>query len=355
MYGSIRPTSRLPGATEARQRRVRPAWQQHDRPPAPGQQLDRGAVELDQPAGGREVGRHHGQRPLLPVLALPQRRDGRLGRGVDREVVAAEPLDREDPAAGQQVRGRRHRVAGQRPARSVHERQCRPAGRAAHRLGVEPPVGRVGVLAGAVGAHPEAGHRRQWTVVRDAGDHGEPRPAVGAVDERVAVAPVGRVPQLGQAVRAGGRVGRDRRQPRPVRRARHDDEAGPADGRKRHAGHVLHHGQHRGPVPQPGDERRHRRHRPLRLGEHSGRVVADKTGDAELGRQRVRERPVADALHRPPDPDAHPGQRQDWVSSQSTWYVVVWASWIRCTDADGTTKRWSMAPAAAASAIRPPS
>ncbi len=97
-----------------RERRVRPARQQHDRPPAPGQQLDRGAVELDQPAGGREVGRHHGERPLLPVLARPQRRDGRLGRGVDREVVAAEPLDREDPR--RRPAGPRRPPPGRRPA-----------------------------------------------------------------------------------------------------------------------------------------------------------------------------------------------------------------------------------------------
>jgi hypothetical protein len=33
------------------------------------------------------------------------------------------------------------------------------------------------------------------------------------------------------------------------------------------------------------------------------------------------------------------------VSSHSTWYVVVWASWMRCTDDEGMTNRWSMVPA----------
>src|SRR5690606_32805374 len=39
------------------------------------------------------------------------------------------------------------------------------------------------------------------------------------------------------------------------------------------------------------------------------------------------------------------------VSSHSTWYTVVRASWIRCTDAEGTTNRWSSQPS---SAMAPP-
>ena len=46
------------------------------------------------------------------------------------------------------------------------ERQGRTAVGAAHRLRVEAPVGGVGILAGAVGAHVEGGHRRRRTVIR---------------------------------------------------------------------------------------------------------------------------------------------------------------------------------------------
>ena len=301
-------------------------------------------------AGRRgQVGGQHRERPLLPVLARPQRRHRRLVGGVAGQVVAAEALDRHDRARPQQAGRDRQRV-------TVHpgpvEAEPGTAGRAAHRLRVEPPIAGIAVLPGAVGAHREPGHRREWTVVRDAGHHGEARAAVGAVDERVAVPAVGRVGQLGQAVGAGRGVRGDRR-PLPAGRGTgHDGEPGDAGGRQRDAGDLLDHREHRRPVPQRGHEGVHRAGRALRLGDHTVRVVADVPGHPELGGQRVHERPVADPLDDPPDPDPDPGQRADWVSSQSTWYAVVWASWIRCTDEDGTTKRWSIVPAAA---IRPPS
>ena len=74
---------------------------------------------------------------------------------------------------------------------------------------MEAPVGRILVLPTAVGAHREARHGRVRAVVRDPFDDREPWPALRAVDERVAVAPVGRIEELAHAVVAGGDVGRD--------------------------------------------------------------------------------------------------------------------------------------------------
>ena len=102
----------------------------------------------------------------------------------------------------------------------------RPAGRAADRLGVESAVRRVVVLGRALRAHGERRHGGQRPVVGHAGDDGEPGPAVGAVDERVAEPPVRRVGQLGagsrrrsrcrpRPARGGGRCGRWRRSRTP--------------------------------------------------------------------------------------------------------------------------------------------
>ena len=122
-----------------------------------------------------------------------------VGR-VAGEMPAAEALHGEDRTVQQQRDGVLER-----------QRELRPAGGAADGLGVEAPVGRILVLAAAVGAHVERGHRRVRPVVGHRADDREARPAVRAVHERVAVAPVGGVEELAEAVVAGRDVGRDER------------------------------------------------------------------------------------------------------------------------------------------------
>ena len=144
------------------------------------------------------VGGHHCERLLLAALARAQACDRALVGRVAGEVVAAEPLDGDDAALAQDCDRLLER-----------DRQPRPAGRAGDRLGVEAAVGRILVLATAVVAQREAGHRRVGTVVGHRGDDREARPAARAVHERVAVAAVGGVEELAEAVVAGGHVGRD--------------------------------------------------------------------------------------------------------------------------------------------------
>src|SRR5271165_3270043 len=50
----------------------------------------------------------------------------------------------------------------------------------------------------------------------------------------------------------------------------------------------------------------------------------------------------APASPAPAFPTLLPASRADWHNSQSTLYIVVWASWMRCTELDGATNRWSM-------------
>ena len=111
------------------------------------------------------------------------------------------------------------------PSSVFPNRQPRSTAGTRVRLRVIPPIRRILVLRPARAAHLEPRHRRQRPVVGDAAHDREPRAAVGAVDERVAVAPVGRVEQLAQAVVACRRVGSDGRVRAAARRARRDREA----------------------------------------------------------------------------------------------------------------------------------
>ena len=95
------------------------------------------------------------------------------------------------------------------PSLRLSSQTCGPADRAGVGLGVKAPVERVVVLALAVGAHGKGRMVVSGPVVGDVADDGEARPAVGAVGEGIAVAAVGGVEQLAQAVGAGGDVGRD--------------------------------------------------------------------------------------------------------------------------------------------------
>ena len=113
-------------------------------------------------------------------------------------------------------RRRRGRPRARRASTSAH---ARPAVRAGVRLGVEAAVARVVVLGPARGAHGEAGHRRQRPVVRDAAHDREPRAAVGAVDERVAVAAVGGVERARRGTRRTSRCRARRARPASPPRA----------------------------------------------------------------------------------------------------------------------------------------
>jgi len=125
--------------------------QQHDRTLARAQERGRRRRELDERLGRR---RHQGERLVLAVLAAPEPRHRLLVGRVAGEVVAAEALHGEDRAAPEERHGLVER-----------QRKPRPADRTGDRLGMEPTVGRILVLATAVGAQRKARHRRVGPVV----------------------------------------------------------------------------------------------------------------------------------------------------------------------------------------------
>ena len=124
----------------------------------------------------------------MPLTATMRPSHKRLGDAVQRGASLRR---------GAGPRRRKSRAAGRR-----HRRRW--AGR-----GSAGPPGRRTRLA--IGAHREAGHRRGGPVVGDSEHDRVARPAVRAVRERVVVAAVLRVVDLGQAVVASGAVDADGR------------------------------------------------------------------------------------------------------------------------------------------------
>ena len=236
----------------------------------------------------------------------PELHDGLLAGGVGGQVVPAQALDGEDTAVAEEFGGRVQGVFAAVVADPV-DAEPGAAGRAAGRLGVEAAVGGVVVLGRAPLAHRERRHRGQRPVVRHVTDDGEPGAAVGAVDERVLVAPVGRVGQLAQAVRAGRGVRRDQGAAQPGLAFAGRDDKGCGTGRaKSPGGDPLDPGQRGRLEFQPAQELGHRGFRPLDLDEHAVEVVADQPGQPQAGGERVDERAEADALHYPLDLDRRP-------------------------------------------------
>jgi len=159
-------------------------------------------------AGGGEIFEHDGERFSVAMLAGTETLDGGLIGGVNTEMESADAFDGEDFSGGKTVyTGFDGVFDGEDFAQGVSEGDLRAALPAGVGLGVEAAVGGVVVFSLAGGAHGERGHGGLGAVVGDAAGDGEARAAVGAVEERVAVAAVGEVEEFAEAVGASGGVG----------------------------------------------------------------------------------------------------------------------------------------------------
>ena len=193
--------------------------QQHDGPDASAQEIALFWAYVAQGARGVEVARHDGEGLVAAPFAGAELPNGAFGIGSARKVETAEPLDRHDAVAGDELGATGDDgVAGF--TCSAHERfapapflpgDVRSAGKAGIGLRMKTAVKWVGVLACTCRAHGEGAHGGLRAVVGETADDGEARAAVGAVDKRVMVPAVRRVEELAQAVIAGGDVGRDER------------------------------------------------------------------------------------------------------------------------------------------------
>ena len=204
---SRRDARRNDAAASGEHDRTRPAFEQ--RP------LD--GTDLGQTLGAREIGDHHREGFCVARLPLAQARDRRFVMRVAEEVKTAEALQRDDSAPLQQRRRLRDRRA-----------ELRPAARAGDRLGVEPAVGGVAVVPGAIGAHRERRHRRLRAIIWQRTGERVAGAAMGAVDQRIAEEAALRIEELLEAGVADGGVGADAGG-RPALPRRVDDESFAAD------------------------------------------------------------------------------------------------------------------------------
>ena len=107
--------------------RARAARGQHDGALGTGEQRRVGRAQLDELPGRPQGGGHQRERLVLAVLAGAQGRHGPLVGGDAGQVIAADPLDRDD-RPGEERRGRRgQRVAAR--ARGPRRRAAAAAGR----------------------------------------------------------------------------------------------------------------------------------------------------------------------------------------------------------------------------------
>ena len=155
---------------------------------------------------GFQIAAHDSEGLLIPLLASAKfPRNGRVVAAAG-QMETAEALDGNDLPFPQRLLGKRNRVAGYRIAVGIQKAQRRPADRTAVRLGMIASVFNVVILAVAVRAHGKSFHGGLRPVIGHILDDGQPRAAVCAVDEGIAVTPVLRVQQFPQAVRADGDV-----------------------------------------------------------------------------------------------------------------------------------------------------
>ena len=162
------------------------------------------------------------------MLAAAQALHRLLARCVADEVIATDAARRKHPAGAQDHdrRGERGLVARSHCALGPDERQVRPANRTGDRLRMEPSIERILVLAPAFRTQHEARHAGVRAVVRQCLDQRVARPALRAVDERIAMAAISGVGEFGHAFVAGEEVWRHGDLRRVGGTARRDLESG---------------------------------------------------------------------------------------------------------------------------------
>jgi len=258
------------------------------------------------------------------VFALAESLDSGGVGGVDAEVEAADAFDGGDFSVEKTVDGFRDGILGRdiftpltRSAKGMgscfptlaaqvwgthglriddFEGELGAALPAGVGLGVEAAVEWVIVFGLAGGAHCECGHGGLWPVVGDAAGDGEAGAAVGAVEERVAVAAVTRIEKLAEAVGAGGGVGGDAGGNLSFDLAGNDAEAGFASSGQVSDGNGVDAGQGRSFGAKTGEKSVDARRRALKFDGDALGVVGDGTGEVFFRGQAVDEGAEADAL-----------------------------------------------------------
>ena len=159
----------------------RAAAQQHNGANAAGQQAALGVVDMAQAFSIGKAAHHNGKRLVAAAFAAAKLGYHLLVGGVAGQVEPAQSLDGDDTSVGQQLDAAfDDGIAGLARAadgwccvdRRWHNtvvrlapRNMRPAFKAGIGLRMKPPVKRVAILRGALGAHGKAIHRRGRSVI----------------------------------------------------------------------------------------------------------------------------------------------------------------------------------------------
>ena len=201
------PRSHFIGQLPAR--RPWTALQEHDGPLGGLEQIGLGIRDDAETARRLEAVHHHRQRLCLARLPAPQLAHHPGRRRVAGEMVAPEPLEGDDLARPQRRDHLLERVGHvAHPAARVPQGKSRPTGRTGGRLRVEPAIPGVLILLTTAGTHGERGHRGPLAVIRQRPDDREARTALGAVQERISVAPIPAIAHLREASPADRQVRR---------------------------------------------------------------------------------------------------------------------------------------------------
>ena len=128
---------------------------------------------------------------------------------IDQQLETAQTLERDDAAIAQCAHSSDQCGITLRNgfAAGIQHGKLRPTIRTGVRLGVKTPVGRCFVFGAAGRTHFEMPHGGVGAIVGKRFEDAEARTAVGAIGERVPIAPIGRFEQFAQAVATGGNVG----------------------------------------------------------------------------------------------------------------------------------------------------
>src|SRR4030095_13474350 len=175
---------------------------------------------------GSEIRSHDGKRLILPMFPRPKTPHGITIKSITGKVVSAESLNRQDHSSPQQPRGAGDRVAYKDLVPSgIQKANSRAALRASIRLSMKAAIGRVVEFALAVVTHFKTGHGRALAIVGNVLDNGKSRTAIGAVNKRIAIAPIRGIEKLSEQVVTGGRVRRNQRTPFFIALAANDVES----------------------------------------------------------------------------------------------------------------------------------
>ncbi|MCG3119758.1 MAG: hypothetical protein ALAOOOJD_02269 [bacterium] len=146
------------------------------------------------------------------MFALAEMLHGFFIGGIDQQMKSANAFHGHNLAAQERIDRLEDRVIfdGERQPFMIPQLHLRPAPRAGIRLRVKTPVGGIVIFGATIQTHRKTFHRGVRTIIRQRRDDRKARTAVGAIGERITIAPVGRIKNFSQTIRTGGNVGQNK-------------------------------------------------------------------------------------------------------------------------------------------------